>query len=203
MKIRLRTAAALTGILLIVVLAVAIAIHFKTDGNSIVESKTEERDNSLPVVLDSIKTIGQWSMLSINTDVEADTVDNGFLGTKIRRKPVRVRYHGTLHYGIDMTELREDWAKVHGDTIDISLPAVKLLDERILDETDVKVIEGSQDFINRPAVGAALAAKAKRLMIAEGDKRKDEARRNAEETITRIFKYHGFKTVRITFGALK
>lgn len=160
--------------------------------------KTEVTVSPTPVDLDSIRNIGQWSLLSIEMEQVVDTIDKGFFSDD----RISVGYHGTLHYGIDMSKLRKDWVAIEHDTIaTITLPAITLLDERFLDERDVKVYEGNDDmdFINKPEVRAALVRKAKAKMIRSGDKQKGEARTKAEDSLRRLFTEHGYKQVNIRF----
>lgn len=169
-------------------------IYKVVTGNKPVAS-SEIIDDDTPVLLDSIKSIGQWSLLSIEMDQTVDTVDNGLLGMRIGCKPVSVQFHGILHYGIDMKQLRDDWARTSGDTVWIILPPVKLLDTNFLDERKVTVIDGNQDFINKPSTRSALAKKAKAAMVANGNQRIGDAEENAKAELRQIFAQHGFRHV--------
>lgn len=73
----------------------------------------------------------------------------------------------------------------------LSLPCqVQLLDDRFLDERNVKVIlgDGDEKFINRPEVKEALVRKAKAEMIRQGDTHKPEAKKKIEDEITGCFR---------------
>lgn len=154
-------------------------------------SKTETVVKTTPVNLDSIKRIGQWSLVTVELDQIVDTVDKGFF----RDHDIEVMYHGTLHYGIDMSKLQDDWVKIINDSIaEITLPEAQLLDQHFLDERNVKVILGDDDqkFINRPEVRSALVGKAKAEMIKKGNAHKAEAQQKAEAEISRLFASHGY-----------
>lgn len=159
---------------------------------------TEVTVTPTPVDLDSIHNIGQWSFLSIELDQVVDTIDKGFFSSD----RISVGYHGTLHYGIDMSKADKDWVKIENDTtVNITLPAITLLDKRFLDERNVKVYEGNDDmdFINKPGVRAALVSKAKAEMVRRGDQHKGEAQAKAESELRRLFTSHGYKKVNIQF----
>ena len=159
---------------------------------------TEVTVTPTPVDLDSIHNIGQWSFLSIELDQVVDTIDKGFFSSD----RISVGYHGTLHYGIDVAEARPGWVTIAGDTaVSVVLPPVKLLDDRFLDERNVKVYEGrdDMDFINKPTVRAALGRKAKAAMIRRGRENIPEARGKAEAEVRRIFSQHGYKKIVVSF----
>lgn len=159
---------------------------------------TEVSVKPTPVNLDSIKRIGQWSVVSVELYQIVDTVDKGFFSDD----EIQVMYHGTLHYGVDLSKTKQDWIRIDNDSaVFIHLPDVSLLDNRFLDERDVKVIMGEEDqkFINRPEVQAALVRKAKAEMIRKGDTHKDEARKKIEADLKQLFTSHGYKQVMVFF----
>ena len=158
-------------------------------------SQTVAVEKPTPVNLDSLKRIGQWSVVTVELDQTADTVDKGFF----HDTEIEVMYHGTLHYGVDMSKVADGWVRIVADTVAVvTLPEVQLLDTRFLDERNVKVILGDDDqkFINRPEVKAALVRKAKAEMIRKGDTHKSEARKKIEDEITRLFSSNGY-TVKV------
>lgn len=187
------------AILALVVIAIAVifyVVHFTK--NVKVGHTTEVIQTPTPVDLDSIKTICQWSVVSVELDQVVDTVDEGFLSSD----RISVGYHGTLHYGIDLAKLPADWMKVESDTVvNLRLPDVSLLDDRFLDERNTTVYEGrdDMDFINKPSVRAALSAKAKTAMIRRGDEHKAEAREKVKSQVTALFLRHGYKKVNVDF----
>lgn len=157
--------------------------------------KTVETDHNLPVVFDSIRAIGQWSLATVDVEQEVDTLDNGVFGTGLGKDKVRMVFHGTLHYGIDMTKTDADWISGGGDTAYVSLPSVVLLDDKFLDERRTRVVEGSQDFANKPEVKAGMARKAKALMIDKGNGSIPSTQKKAEEELRKILLRHGYKFV--------
>ncbi len=184
---------AIAVICIVVVVVVVKACNFaKTEH---VVSQTVAETKPTPVNLDSLKRIGQWSVVTVELEQSVDTVDKGFF----HDTAIELLYRGTLHYGVDMMKVKDDWVRVVDDSVAIvTLPEVQLLDDRFLDERNVKVIlgDGDEKFINRPEVKEALVRKAKAEMIRQGDTHKPEAKKKIEDEITRLFSSHGF-TVRV------
>lgn len=63
-----------------------------------------------------------------------DTVRKGFFKDD---ELIRI-YYGTLRLGFDMSEAKADWIKADKDTLVITLPKIKLLDENFIDEARTK-----------------------------------------------------------------
>lgn len=154
--------------------------------------KTVVTDSNLPVLIDSIKALGQWSLVSADMAQEVDTVDDGFLGSGLGGDSVRMVFYGTLHYGIDMTRIDDGWVRVSGDTAYITLPQAELLDNRFLDERRTQVVGGDQDFANRKSVRSAMTRKAKTLMAEKGSNNIAVARKRAEEELLKVFRRNGY-----------
>lgn len=188
--------AAVVVVCLIVMVAVLYMCHAAK--NVTAGHQTEVVVTPTPVNLDSIRAIGQWSFLTVEMDEVVDTVDRGLFSSD----RISVAYHGTLHYGINVAEARPGWVTIVGDTaVTVVLPPVRLLDDRFLDERNVKVYEGrdDMDFINKPTVRAALVRKAKAAMIRRGRENIPEARGKAETEVRRIFSQHGYKKIVVSF----
>ncbi len=174
--------AAVVAVCLIVVVAVLYMCHAAKSVTA--GHQTEVVVTPTPVNLDSIRAIGQWAFLTVEMDEVVDTVDQGLFSSD----RISVAYHGTLHYGINVAEARPGWVTIAGDTaVSVVLPPVKLLDDRFLDERNVKVYEGrdDMDFINKP--------------IRRGRENIPEARGKAEAEVRRIFSQHGYKKIVVCF----
>lgn len=192
-KIKLAAVVVVCLIVMVAVLYMCHAAKSVTAGH-----QTEVVVTPTPVNLDSIRAIGQWAFLTVEMDEVVDTVDRGLFSSD----RISVAYHGTLHYGINVAEARPGWVTIVGDTaVTVVLPPVKLLDDRFLDERNVKVYEGrdDMDFINKPTVRAALVRKAKAAMIRRGRENIPEARGKAETEVRRIFSQHGYKKIVVSF----
>lgn len=197
MKLKTKIEIACTAVVVIIVCLLFIRLCSFVGGDKpVVQTVTKVKPT--PVNLDSIKRIGQLSVVTVELDQIVDTVDDGFFNDD----EIEVMYHGTLHYGVDLTKVQSDWVRTVGDTaVYVKLPPVGLLDNRFLDERRVKVIVGEEDqeFINRPEVRANLVRKAKAEMIRKGDTHKAEAQEKVEKTMQKLFSSHGYKKVVVTF----
>lgn len=83
-----------------------------------------------PTIVEHVRAIGQWEFLAISDEEIIDTMRTGFFSDD---ELVRI-YYGTLRLGIDMGDCSPDWIRTEKDTIFLTLPAVRLLDDRFIDE---------------------------------------------------------------------
>lgn len=118
--------------------AVAITLFFmKKDWGSGIDVGVSgtEIDNT-PQIVQKIKQIGEWEFLSVTSEELVDTTaSNKVIGIKIGKDKQLVRvYTGTLRFGIDTKEMAEQSFEVVDDTLVVTLPEIKLLDENFIDE---------------------------------------------------------------------
>jgi hypothetical protein len=154
------------------------------------------QDNKIdltPEEIRSVKEIGQWEFLAVTTEEMVDSVRKGiFVDDELTRI-----YRGTLRIGIDMNEVQDNWAKAHGDTVSLHLPALKLLDNHFVDEASTRSFyqKGTWDA----ATLDAMLHKAERQMMTRcmTTENKQAAERNARSQFTTLFQSFGFHTVEI------
>ena len=148
------------------------------------------------ISMQSLRDIGQWEFLTINDEELADTSESRLLGSD--RKLTRI-YYGTLRLGIDMSEMSASNVVLIGDTLDVKLPKVKLLDNDFIDEALTKSFyeKGTWD---QPA-RKALYEKAHRQMIkrcmTEDNLRTAEA--NATTEVRQLFHALGYNHINVHF----
>lgn len=117
---------------------------------------------STHAVLDSIRSIGEWELTSIDIQADVDTVRKSMLGL-VKHKLQR-RYFGRMSIGIDMQKASLQ------DTV-LVLPHVALLDDNFIDESRTELIVcESQSMEQEPKLKAAMLAKAKAMMMRDGIK---------------------------------
>lgn len=119
------------GILALILIALGVGYFLfnkMTDASASIE--IDQRIGITPTQIKSMKDIGQWEFLSIADEEMIDTTRNGFFSDD---QLIRI-YYGTLRLGIDMQEVADDWIKKDKDSILVTLPPIKLLDERFIDE---------------------------------------------------------------------
>ena len=148
------------------------------------------------ISMQSLRDIGQWEFLTINDEELADTSESRLLGSD--RKLTRI-YYGTLRLGIDTNEMSPSDVVLNGDTLDVKLPKVKLLDNDFIDEALTKSFyeKGTWDQSARKA----LYEKAHRQMIkrcmTEENLRTAEA--NATAEVHQLFHALGYNHINVHF----
>lgn len=95
---------------------------------------TDDRIQVTPTQIRSIERIGEWEFLSVSDEELVDTVRHGFFGDD---ELVRI-YYGTIRLGIDLRDAQEGWIETQGDSIQVLLPPIRLLDEDFIDEAKTR-----------------------------------------------------------------
>lgn len=88
-----------------------------------------------PTIVKSIRNIGQWEFLTINDEEVVERTHKNLILSDDHL--VRI-YYGTMRLGIDFQDINEKAIKVDGDSIRLTLPPVKLLDDDFIDEALTK-----------------------------------------------------------------
>lgn len=146
-----------------------------------------------PTQIEKIRNIGQWEFLSVSDEEIVDTIRHGFFGDD---ELSRI-YYGTLRFGIDLSETGENWITMDKDTVVVSLPAAKLLDENFIDEARTKsfIEDGKWTEADRAALTKrAIALMRKRCVTKQN---LDKTEENARKQVTTLLKSMGFPYIRI------
>lgn len=154
---------------------------------------TSEAIEPTPTQIQSIKDIGEWEFLSISAEEMVDTVRKGFFSND---ELVRI-YYGTLRLGIDMKQLAPDAITVNGDSLEMILPKVGLLDKDFIDEAKTKSFYESGKW--SPKDREALYKKAYRQMIQHCMTKEnlEAARTNGEAQMHHMMQQLGYKNITI------
>ena len=180
----------------IVIAIIAIVFWVKSAfKDNYLELGTNEHIDATPTQIQSIRAIGEWEFLSISAEEMVDTVRKGFFSDD---ELVRI-YYGTLRLGIDMQNLSEDAIRVQGDTLQVTLPKVGLLDNDFIDESKTKPFYESGKW--SPQAHQALYQKAHRQMLHHclTPENLQAAQTNAETQVSNLFKSLGYKNVTLRF----
>ena len=149
-----------------------------------------------PTQIKSVKETGQWEFLTIDVEELADTAATRMIGSD--RRLTRI-YYGTLRLGIDLREAADDWVKMDGDTVDVTLPTIIMLDEDFIDEAKTKAFyeSGTWDQASREA----LYQQARRKMLSRclTTDNINIAQLNAVEQMTKLFEAMGYPSVDVHF----
>ena len=122
-----------------------------------------------------------------------DTIRKGFFSND---ELVRI-YYGTLRLGIDMKQLAPDAITVNGDSLQMTLPKVGLLDKDFIDEAKTKSFYESGKW--SPKDHEALYQKAYRQMILHclTKENLEAAQINGEAQMRLMMQQLGYKNIRI------
>ncbi len=180
------------------VVAIAVAVwSFRTCSK--VETGSEAITSYSPTTVSNLRSVGQWEFLSVSDELLIDTVRHGFFSDdKLQRI-----YYGTLRLGIDFAQLSDDALTVDGDSVSIVLPAVRLLDERFLDEAATRAFYEERDWSE--AAKGELTHRAARRIREEcwPQQHLAVAERNAQAQVSQFFRAMGYKKVSVVVGKRK
>lgn len=146
-------------LIVIVLILIAVIIAVRKSLKSDIELTTDNGIEVTAAQIESIRQIGEWEFLSINTEEMVDTVRHGIFSDD---ELIRI-YYGTVRLGIDLSNASDDWIKQKNDTLIVKLPRIKLLDKDLIDETLTQSFLQTGKWTN--ADREALAARAYQAML--------------------------------------
>ena len=186
----------LTALTIIAFVVMVLTLTVKGTTNEVALTPDNKKIEVTPIQITSVKEIGQWEFLSVSDEELVDSVESRIFGQP--KKIVRI-YYGTLRLGVDLSKLQDDDVVLRGDTVDVTLPAISLLDNDFIDEAKTKSFYETGTWPQ--STRAALFQKAKKQMLARCMTRENVhiAQYNAVEEITRVFKAMGFEYVDVHF----
>lgn len=153
----------------------------------------DDRINITPEQIESIKAIGEWEFLSIADEEMADTVRKGIFTDD---HLVRI-YYGTVRLGINMHQVEPGWLQVAGDSIEVTLPKIGLLDRDFIDEARTKSFHESGRWKAEDREALYRQAYRKMLKHCMTPENIQSARRNGEALFRNMFKTLGYEHVLI------
>ena len=186
----------LTALTIIAFVVMVLTLTVKGTTNEVELAPDNKKIEVTPLQVKSVKEIGQWEFLSVSDEELVDSMESRIFGQP--KKIVRI-YYGTLRLGVDLAQLQDDDVVLRGDTVDVTLPAISLLDNDFIDEAKTKPFYETGTWPQ--STRAALFQKAKKQMLARCMTRENIhiAQYNAVEEITRVFKAMGFEYVDVHF----
>lgn len=181
--------------IILVVLVVIVLLTWLTwlGLNNTLSMKDKEQTKLLPSRIVSIENIGEWEFLTINDEEMIDTIRHGFFGDD---ELVRI-YYGTLRIGINLHEAKKGWIRMEQDTLFVTLPSVRLLDENFIDEARTQSFfeTGSWSQQDRENLYHKAYATMRRRCLTE--KNMQSARENASRQFYTLLSSMGFENIRI------
>lgn len=173
----------LTSLAIIAVVVCLVWFCNATKESTLSFSSNEEIDFT-PTIVERMRSIGQWEFLSISDEELIDTVRTGFFTDD---ELVRI-YYGTLSIGIDLRDCSKDWISTEGDTIFVTLPEVKLLDQNFIDEASSRSFFETGSWSNKDRKAMYERARQRMLSRCLTEENLNTARLNAREQIGRMLR---------------
>lgn len=177
--------------LLIIVVLGCIAYFVYGVKSSNVSIAVDEKIENTPISVERMRQIGQWEFLCVSDEEVIDTTRRRLFGDDYLTRV----YTGQLRLGVDMREMKDDAIKLVGDSIIITLPEVKLLDEKFIDEAATRLICESGKWSD--ADNELLYKRAQRKMKENCVTKENlaTARENGKTQVRKMFDALGKKTV--------
>mgnify|MGYP006059672655 CR=1 FL=1 len=187
-KLRLLTVIAVAVCILVVVVAL-----MRCNATTSLHISHEGQVEITPTQIDSIRSIGQWEFLSIADEEIVDTVRHGFFGDD---QLSRI-YYGTLRLGLDLRTMPDDWITMDHDTVVVTIPSARLLDDNFLDEARTRsfIEEGKWSEADRAALTRKAIYLMRRRCLTPANIRR--ANDNAKVQIEQLIRSMGFKFVKV------
>ena len=185
----------IAGAILLALIAIFFWVKNATEDNYI-ELGSSEAIDPTPTQIQAIKDIGEWEFLSISAEEMVDTVRKGFFSND---ELVRI-YYGTLRIGVNMHQVEPGWIKANGDSIEMTMPKIGLLDKDFIDEAKTKPFFESGKW--SPQDREALYKKAYSQMIQHclTKENLEAAKANGEAQMKQMMQQLGYKKITILFG---
>jgi hypothetical protein len=160
-----------------------------------VEITADQRIDITPEQIQSIKAIGEWEFLSISDEEMVDTIRKGIFSDD---HLVRI-YYGTMRLGINLKQVESGWISTNGDTLNIMLPQIALLDKDFIDEARTKSFFESGSW--SPKDREAMMRRAYQRMLQRGltPQNLEAARVNGDAQVRQVMQGMGFKHVKIQY----
>ena len=179
--------------LAVISVCIIILLFIWINKNTHVSIATTEQPTLSPTLVESIENIGEWEFLAIHDEELVDTTYSSFFGDK---HLIRI-YSGTLRLGINLKEARDGWIRAHNDSVSVTLPPIKLLDENFIDEAQTKSVfeKGEWDNAARQAMYNKAYSMMKQRCLTK--KNMQTARENAVVQITELLRNMGFKNIKV------
>lgn len=179
----------------IVLLVILVGWIWRDVRSSRVEITADQRIDITPEQIQSIKAIGEWEFLSISDEEMVDTIRKGIFSDD---HLVRI-YYGTMRLGINLKQVESGWISTSGDTLNIMLPQIALLDKDFIDEARTKSFFESGSW--SPKDREAMMRRAYQRMLQRGltPQNMEAARVNGDAQVRQVMQGMGFKHVKIQY----
>ena len=182
-----------TAVVVIVVIATLLWGLKKNIDTTHIGTVTQSTTISSPTSINSIKDIGEWEFLTINNEELVDTVRRGLIGSS---ELIRI-YYGTLRLGINLNDTISGWLNAHGDTIDVVMPRIKLLDTDFIDEARTEAVYETGKWSPEEMNSLYKVAKKKMIDRCMTKENIEIAQENAKAQMYNLLNGLGYNTINI------
>ncbi len=170
----------------------------KSDGELV--SVGIEKDTTIaltPAQVTSIRNIGKWEFLSMRMEEIVDTTHRRMVLSN--EELVRI-YKGTVRLGVDMSKLGDDWLTTRGDTAVVTLPKIRQLNKKFIDEARTETFYETGAWSGEAREQMYLRAERRMKERLAKSNAYQEAERNGREQVAALMRSLGFKAVNVSFG---
>ena len=180
---------------LVVVVIIALRWLVRSLSHSEVTVAANEQIDITPEQITSIKALGEWEFLASANEELVDTVRKNILKDD---HLVRI-YYGTVRLGVNMHQVSPGWIRTAGDSIEVVLPKIGLLDRDFIDEARSKSFFESGKW--SPKDREALYRKAYKKMLHRSLTKENisKAQQNGEAQFRQMMRSMGYEHVSIRF----
>ena len=182
-----------TAVVVIVVIATLLWGLKKIIDTTHIGTVTQSTTISSPTSINSIQDIGEWEFLTINNEELVDTVRRGLIGSS---ELIRI-YYGTLRLGINLNDTISGWLNAHGDTIDVVMPRIKLLDTDFIDEARTEAFYETGKWSPEEMNSLYKVAKKKMIDRCMTKENIEIAQENAKAQMYNLLNGLGYNTINI------
>ena len=191
-SIPLRPILIAVAVLLLILLVSWIYRNMKSNS---IEITADQEIDITPQQIQSIKDIGEWEFLEISDEEMVDTTRRGILSDD---HLVRI-YYGTMRLGINLKQVETGWIVPRGDTIEVTLPKVGLLDRDFIDEARTKSFYESGTWTAKDRESMMRRAYQRMLQRGLTPQNLQTAQQNGEAQVRQVLQGLGFKLIKIQY----
>lgn len=179
----------------VILLILLVSWIYRNMKSSSIEISADQEIDITPQQIQSIKDIGEWEFLEISDEEMVDTTRRGILSDD---HLVRI-YYGTMRLGINLKQVETGWIVPRGDTIEVTLPKVGLLDRDFIDEARTKSFYESGTWTAKDRESMMRRAYQRMLQRGLTSQNLQTAQQNGEAQVRQVLQGMGFKLIKIQY----
>ena len=179
----------------VILLILLVSWIYRNMKSNSIEITADQEIDITPQQIQSIKDIGEWEFLEISDEEMVDTTRRGILSDD---HLVRI-YYGTMRLGINLKQVETGWIVPRGDTIEVTLPKVGLLDRDFIDEARTKSFYESGTWTAKDRESMMRRAYQRMLQRGLTPQNLLTAQQNGEAQVRQVLQGMGFKLIKIQY----